>query len=111
MKKTIFPLIITAFLLPISCVNSSTVKNNEVNIPADYQYKKITGKVELSNDGKNVYIVVNPDCRCRISYLVVGDNINLVKKYNGKTVTVEGYLKNKTPWSGEIIVERIIKVE
>jgi len=73
---------------------------------SNWKEKRLDGVVEVYKG--NVYIVVNPACRCRQSYLVLGDLKYKVRRYTGKEVVVIGKIKKTTPWSGKILVEEIL---
>ena len=89
----------------VSC-NANTKKiDNIQNINKNYKFERIEGLVEVK--GQNVYIVVNPDCKCRKSYKVLGDKKEKLKKLKGLFVEVEGFVKDLTPWSAEILVKKI----
>jgi len=75
---------------------------------ADWKQKQLDGVVEVYKG--YVYIVVNPACKCRQSYLVVGDFKQKVKRYAGKEVVVSGRVKKTSPWSGKIEVEKILNI-
>jgi len=114
MKKFIvLPLSVSiSILLFSSCLSTTSAKDNteEQTISKEnYEYGEIVGIVEVS--GENIYIVVNPDCKCRSSYLVKGEYADKIKEYEGKNVSAKGYIKRYTPWSAEIIVEKFIVIE
>ena len=70
-----------------------------------FKKKELDGVVEVYKN--DVYIVVNPTCRCRQSYRVLGDYKDVLKEYAGREVRVFGKVKRFSPWSGEIYVEKI----
>ncbi len=107
MKKYLIFLLIPLFTM-VSCGNSINNSSNETILQKEgYEYKTLNGRVEINEAEDLVYIVVNPDCKCRESYQVKGKYKDEIKKYKGKNVSVEGYIKRFSPWSGEIIVEKI----
>ncbi|RUM58621.1 MAG: hypothetical protein DSY60_01425 [Persephonella sp.] len=69
-------------------------------------YRRIQGVVKKTFQG-DIFIIINPDCKCRRSFKVIGSKKEELKKLNGLFVEVEGYIKEYTPWSGEILVEKI----
>jgi hypothetical protein len=94
----------------ISCGNSVNNNTDKTILQKEgYEYGTLNGKVEVNEKENLVYIVVNPDCKCRASYQVEGRYKDDIKKYKGKNILVEGYIKRFSPWSGEIVVEKIIK--
>ena len=105
----IFSAIISLFFITFSCkaknLNSESFEGTEKNVI----HQGIEGLVEVYGD--DVYIVINPDCKCRKSLKVLGDKKEELKKLKGLFVEVEGDVKFKTPWSGEIIVEKIFRLE
>lgn len=70
------------------------------------EQKELEGVVEVYKG--NVYIVVNPACRCRESYRVLGRYKKVLKSYAGKKVKVKGKVKRLSPWSGEVYVEKVL---
>jgi len=103
----------TLGLISIFVISSCTVRttmstpNTSVSVRATYGVLK--GVVEV-HDRDNLYIVVDPKCKCRRSYKVRGRYRYKLKKYRNRNVKVEGYIKNKTPWSGEIEVIKIKEI-
>ncbi len=78
--------------------NNKNIKNDTQ--PSESDIRVVEGKVEVNGD--NVYIVENPDCKCRVSYKVLGDIKDELKKLEGKIIKVKGKIKKFTPWSGTI---------
>ncbi len=79
-------------------------KNN--NKPSSARERELEGIVEVYKD--DVYIVVNPDCKCRRSYKVLGRFKNVIMELKGETIRVRGRIKKFSPWSGEIYVDDIL---
>ena len=70
-----------------------------------FSKEELNGVVEVYKG--SVYVVVEPNCRCRQSYKVLGDYKNILKRYAGHKIRVFGKVKRFSPWSGEIYIERI----
>jgi len=70
------------------------------------EQKVLEGVVEIYKGG--VYIIVNPSCRCRESYRVLGGYKKVLKNYVGKKVKIRGKVKKFSPWSGEVYVEKVL---
>ncbi|AEA34608.1 hypothetical protein [Hippea maritima] len=68
---------------------------------------KIVGLVEVSKN--DVYITTNYTSRSRVSYKASGNLKDELKKLKGKVVEVKG-IRKRIGWSGEIEVEKIIKI-
>ncbi len=104
-KLTLILFSLSFLVYPItSC--SATDKNIKT---VNKEYTRIEGLVERIGD--DIFITVNPDCKCRKSYKVIGDKKEELKKVIGMFVEVEGYVKSFTPWSGEIEVKKIFLLE
>ena len=103
-------IIIFSSLFIINSCKAKDLKTNSQNYQLENsRYERVEGLVEVYGD--EVYIVINPNCKCRRSLKVIGDKKEKLKNLNGLFVEVEGYIKLKTPWSGEITVEKIYRLE
>jgi len=71
---------------------------------------ELTGLVEVF--GTRVFITVNPTCKCRVSYRVVGKRWRkLLVKFRGRFISVLGWLSKTSPWSGYIYPENFREVK
>lgn len=66
---------------------------------------ELRGTIETGKGGE-VYLVVNPKCKCRRSYLILPKEVaeGLKKKESLSEITVLGWLLRTSPWSGYIYV-------
>ncbi len=98
------------FFILISCGISPSNENLSLNDRENSsKYSRLEGLVEVK--GNDVFITVNPDCKCRRSFKVVGEKREELKRLNGLFVEVKGNVKEYTPWSGEILVKKIYILE
>ncbi len=87
-------------------VEITVILCNSPNKPSSMNEKELEGVVEVYRD--DVYIVVNPECKCRRSYKVLGRYRDVIRELKGETIRVRGRIKKFSPWSGEIYVDDIL---
>ncbi len=110
MVKFLLSFITVIIALSFSCGIASNNENSSLNNKKyTAKHARLRGLVEVKGD--DVFITVNPDCKCRKSFKVIGSKKEELKKLNGLFVEVEGITKEFTPWSGEIFVKKIYILE
>ena len=111
MKKLAFLLVglITIGIFSSCTVRTTVAPNPSTRVTVKADYGVLKGLVKIT-DGDNLYLIVDPDCKCRRSYKIKGKHKLKLRKYRNRTVEVEGYIKNYSPWSGEIEVIKIKKI-
>jgi len=100
--KKFFSKITIILILSLSCIlfaQGIHAEENSVNTKSDTII--LRGKIFVSSDS-SVYLITKWNTRSKKTYLITGENIDEIKKNNGKIIEAECRMLEKKAWSGKI---------
>lgn len=101
-KSFIFTAVILCLLLNDYC-SAKSLKNNA-------ETAKITGKIVISEEG-GAYLVHNWKSRSKKTYTIKNENLEEIKKLEGKTIEAECEIIEQKAWSGTVTIKSFDVVE
>ncbi len=101
----------------LTITNYITITNYVKSRPHDIEIKTqgeddegfINVKVEVSTGDNEVYLVIKPESRSRISLKVIGDYKKSLFRQNGRMIRARGDIIKDSQWSGTIDVKEILE--